>query len=86
MIGSDFKITICSDQDYEDLIAEVYYKGEFVALISQERGFANLEIRIHPSTKGSCWNFQLEDFEKAIAHAKKRLRNLRRNPENPGRF
>lgn len=38
------KITVCSDTDYNQLIAEIYIDGKFVALISQENGADNLQI------------------------------------------
>jgi len=32
------RVQICSDVDYDNLIAEIYYRGKYVALISQENG------------------------------------------------
>lgn len=49
------KILISSDLSYEKLVAEIYYKDKFVALINQERGINDLEIEF-PSS-----NFS-EDF------------------------
>ena len=31
-----YRIQVCSDVDYENLIAEVYVEGKFVALVSRE--------------------------------------------------
>lgn len=41
---NEIKILICSDIDYEQLIAEVYIGGKFVALISQDEGASNLKV------------------------------------------
>lgn len=76
--AQDFEVNIGSDEDYEDLIAEVLYQGEFVCLISQETGFDDLNIEIHPRADGQPWEFKLSDFEAAVAQAVKRLRELRR--------
>jgi hypothetical protein len=43
------KITICSDTDYEQLIAEIYIDGKFVALISQENGADHLQLEFPDS-------------------------------------
>ena len=45
------KITICSDTDYEQLIAEIYIDGKFVALISQENGADNLQLEFPDSNQ-----------------------------------
>lgn len=74
----DFEIIVGSDEDYEDLIADVYYQREFVCLISQEDGYASPDIDIHPKANGQPWKFKLSDFEGAIAQAKKRLWELRK--------
>lgn len=79
MLSKDFRIDIGSDIDYEDLVAIIYYKDQFVAQLSQEEGFAKLVIEL-PSAM-NCKKpiiVQLQEFEEAIAHAKKRLWELRR--------
>lgn len=38
------KVTVCSDQDYDELIAEIYHDEKFVALISQEKGRNKLYV------------------------------------------
>jgi hypothetical protein len=38
------KILICSDTDYEQLIAEIYIDDKFVALVSQDNGVNDLQI------------------------------------------
>ena len=45
---SKFKITICSDVDYEELIAEIYYDEIYVGLLNQDRGPDQLEIELEP--------------------------------------
>jgi hypothetical protein len=38
------EILIASDVDYEQLIAEIYCDGKFVALLSQDKGPSRLEV------------------------------------------
>ncbi len=56
-----FKIIISSDQEYEELCAEIYYENRFVAILTQEKGFKNLEVAIYPQTK-ETWIFKFSDF------------------------
>jgi len=41
---SAFRIQVCSDVDYEKLIAEVYVDEKFVVLVNQERYDGVLEV------------------------------------------
>lgn len=77
-MAQDFEIVVGSDQDYEDLIADIYYRGEFVCLISQENGYDSLDMEIHPRANGQPWKFKLSAFEGEIAQAKRRLWDLRK--------
>ena len=77
-MNSDFEIVISSDPDYEDLIAEISYKGDFLAIMSQEDGFDSLDLEIHARKDGKPWRFKSTEFEEAIAKAKQRLWELRR--------
>jgi hypothetical protein len=81
-MNENFKILIADDIDYEDLFAEVYYNKEFVALLSQEEGFENLRISIYPPKGAEYWDFRFDEFETAINHAKKRLGEMPKLPED----
>ena len=80
----EFTIDICSDVDYEDLIAEINYQGEFLALVSQESGYEFLDLAIHPRKSSEPWQFKLKDFEAAIQKAKTRLWELRKKEGSGG--
>ncbi|WP_010578182.1 hypothetical protein [Leptospira alexanderi] len=43
-MDSDIKVLIVSDIEYEKLIAEIYYREKFVALINQDQGIENLQM------------------------------------------
>jgi len=72
--GSDgWEIKVCSDIEYEELIAEIYFDGEFFGLISQEAGPRLFQLEIHPRKGGGPWRLSLAEVEKAIAEAAGRL-------------
>lgn len=73
-----FNIEVWSDQDHEDLIAEIYYQGDFVCQVTQESGFDYLDIALYPRKDGKPWEFKLAEFEPALSHAKNRLWELRK--------
>ena len=68
MSFGNFRIVIVGDLDYEDFIADIYFNDEFVAMLTQENGFEQLEIEIAPLEGGGNWGFKYSDFEKAIQH------------------
>jgi len=78
-ISKDFRISVGDDQEHEDLTAEIYYQDRFVAMLTQEKGYTNIEIELYPPPEDEKWCFPLDDFLKAIEFAKKRLWELRRN-------
>ncbi len=68
-----FIVEISSDLNYENIVANILYEEETVAIISQEKGVGNFEIEIVPSFDAQPWKFSLDDFIKAILLAKKSL-------------
>jgi len=69
---SNFRITINSLPDRENLVAEIYYKHEQVAEISQEA--KDLIIQLYaPCKEKKCWEFSLNEFQKVVEEAKQRL-------------
>jgi hypothetical protein len=72
----NFEIVISSDIDYDDLCAEIYYKDQIVAMLSQENGVDNMIIDIY-SSKNECWKFNLNDFDKIVLKAKKMLLEMK---------
>lgn len=71
----DFRISVGDDPEHEDLTAEIYYQELFVALLSQEQGFNELQVEIFENPNGDTWSFSLEDFIKAIELSKKDFGN-----------
>ncbi len=74
-----FSIIISSDQEYDDLCAEIYFEKQFVAILTQEKGFENLKITIYPPEDQEKWIFKFSDFQEIIEKAKKSLWEMRKN-------
>lgn len=74
----NFEFTIASDVDFEDLIADIGFGDNLVALLTQEEGFQNLRIRVYPPKDKEFWDFRLDEFEDIIHRAKQRLQELRK--------
>lgn len=68
-----FKIIIASPPEYEELVAEIYIQGKYVALLSRERGDRELDIEFDLSSleKGKKIDFDL--FNRALEVARQRL-------------
>ena len=75
------KILICSDLDYEKLVADVAYDNQTVATISQENGIDKMEIVIFPPDTIDAWSFPLDEFVEIISFAKKRLVEMQKLSE-----
>jgi hypothetical protein len=67
------EVTICSDQEHEELIAEISFDGEFFGLISEEAGSRLFELEVHPRKDGNPWKLKLAEVERAIEEAVGRL-------------
>ena len=76
-----FRIRICSDLDYEEMVADISYENQTVATITQENGINKMEIEIFSLEGGKPWRFLLSDFIKNIELARKRLIEMQKLPE-----
>jgi hypothetical protein len=63
------------------LIVEVLCEGEFCLLVSQEEGFDNLRVAIHPRKDGKPWDFRMMELDAILKKAADRLWELRRAKE-----
>ena len=68
---SKFEITIASFPNKNNLVADICYENIQVAEISQEN--KEMVIQIYCYENKDCWEFSLDDFQKAIEKAKKKL-------------
>lgn len=77
-IPNNFRVSVGDDPDYEDLTVEIYYKEYFLAMLTQEQGFKNLQLNIFSNPRGEAWAFKMNDFLAIVEHAKQRLWELKR--------
>jgi hypothetical protein len=68
-----FRIRLCSDLDYEEMVADICYKNDTVALVSQEKGKEKMEIEIFAPKEFPSWKFSLDEFAVAIQDAQEEL-------------
>ncbi|NGX56365.1 MAG: hypothetical protein K1060chlam5_00603 [Candidatus Anoxychlamydiales bacterium] len=67
----NFRITIASLPDRENLVAEISYKNNQFAEISQETGELKIQFYKHPQK--DYWEFSMDDILQIIEKAKKQL-------------
>lgn len=75
-MSKSFKIVVCSDLDYEQLIAEIYYEEKFVALVSQEEGPSSLKLEFpgqNQNEEAIIRRVDLKGFQEALEAAKNKL-------------
>ena len=74
--GPELKITIASDTDYDQLVADIYCDSKFVALISQDDGPDRLKL-VFPERSNPyiIRSVGLDWFMDAVQKAKDKLLN-----------
>ncbi len=74
-MSDDISVMIVSSPDHERVVAEIYYKDKYVALISQEN--QNQKIIEFPGNNlvesQICRNISLKYFQKGLEKAIQRL-------------
>lgn len=79
---SKFRIRICSDLDYEEMVVDICYENYKIATINQEMGIKNMQIEIFtPSGSQDSWEFPLDEFVEFLLLAKRKLIEMQR-PES----
>lgn len=64
-----FNVIVSSDFNYKKLCAEIYFNGEFIAIITQEEGIENACIEIANTASQKKWTFKYSDFIKILNQA-----------------
>jgi hypothetical protein len=73
---STVRIQICSDSTHDRLIAEIYVRDKFVALLSQENGLDNIRIESPDECayeSAISRSVELKLFMEAVNMAKRKL-------------
>lgn len=74
--NNDFSVILASSVEYEELVAEIYFDGLFVAQLSQEKGPDCIELEIADANleqKMVCRKVSLTGFLEAVEFARQRL-------------
>ncbi|NTX93371.1 hypothetical protein FCN13_30525 [Pseudomonas sp. UMC631] len=69
----DFEIVRYSDSRYENLTAEIRYKGEPVAQVSQDMGVDSLQLEVFADLKNSILRVPLDGFLESLKLARESL-------------
>lgn len=76
----EFRIRLCSDLDYEEMVADIVWDNNSVAMITQEKGVDHMMIEIFPPIENNnSWNFPLNDLIGALIKAQKHLIDMKKN-------
>lgn len=73
-----FEMIISSDIQYEELCAEIYFDGEFVAIVTQEQGIENAIIEIDPPKNLPNWRFNYSGFIRILEDAYSILEEMKK--------
>lgn len=57
LMKNNFRVRICSDLDYEEMVADIVWNDCTVAILSQEKGGNNMDIEIFPPEHSDSWDF-----------------------------
>ncbi len=77
-MNKNFKVELCSDLEYEEMVIYISYQDNTLAILNQENGVENIEIKITSPPKGSSWNFKFDDFLEILLFSKRRLEDAQK--------
>jgi len=80
-MNKKFKVEICSDLDYEEMVSYISFENHQIAIITQEKGIDNMEIEIFSPEEMHSWKLPMDDFVETILFAKKTLIEMQKLPE-----
>ena len=78
MSNSGIEILLSSDSDYEEVTAEIFYNGRFIALLNQDDGLENLKIEfpaVGADENTILRKVDLNILEKGLELAKKKIKS-----------
>ncbi len=74
-MSKPYRLTLCSDVDYEEMVMDVIFKNERYGglTVTQELGIDHMEVEITPALGCDIIRYPLEDLISALLDAKQRL-------------
>ncbi|CAI1015059.1 Uncharacterised protein [Serratia quinivorans] len=77
MMHADFEIVFFSDSHYEELTAEITYKGQILCQLNQDKGIDNIEVEFFSDSRvlaeEVAMKLPLDEFLSVLTEAKKAL-------------
>ncbi|CAI1694084.1 Uncharacterised protein [Serratia quinivorans] len=77
MMHTDFEIVFFSDSHYEELTAEITYKGQILCQLNQDKGIDNIEVEFFSDSRllaeEVAMKLPLDEFLSVLTEAKKAL-------------
>ena len=66
----DFKLEISSDLNYNGMVVHISYRNDLLAVLNQDKGSKNIEIKMFPSKDQDYWIFPYEELLNYLNKAK----------------
>lgn len=76
-----FSLAICSDLDYEDMVIDISWENEMIAILDQEKGPNHKEIELLPLAILKNFKFSFNEFRKYLDKAEQLLDKSKKLPE-----
>lgn len=77
MMHTDFEIVFFSDSHYEELTAEITYKGQILCQLNKDKGIDNIEVEFFSDSRilaeEVAMKLPLDEFLSVLTKAKKAL-------------
>lgn len=81
-MSKKFSLEFCSDLEYEELVADIYFEQYSIAMVTQENGIDNMEIEIFSTDKSiKPWKLPLDAFIEILQQAKTSLIKKQKFPD-----
>ena len=74
-MSKPYRLTLCSDVDYEEMVIDVVFKDRKYAglTVTQELGTDHMEVEIMPALGCDIIKYPLDDLISALKEAKQKL-------------
>ncbi len=77
-MNNNFDITFFSDSNYEEITAEISYKGQILCQLNKDKGPENIEVEFFSDARilaeQNAMKFSLNSFLQILAEATEKLK------------
>lgn len=78
---SKFRLALCSDYTYEDVVIYIDWENEMIAILDQEKGPENKEIELFSAAQLTNSKFPFKAFKNCLNEAEKFLDDSKKYPD-----